>query len=304
MTDAVFTLDEYQSRRLLDYLLGIVSLLFGQSKMSGADPLVSVSSLEDEKIFLLRHTDANFDTAWKHGRAKEFDEILPYTVAIWNQSDREIIAYVVTWDCTARDGSVSVSSRIVHEFSNLRPGTGLTPGKIEPVAIPPMVESGIWSPDMSLAIENVVASFRSTEMTHLSLDGVMFADGTVIGPNRSRNVERWRAWLKAEEEVFSNVALLSVDRLKNYLSMAGEPAIALYNSARNLSREIPDPGILALMLDRSQDPREYLSLAKGYYALSALREIEQTGTSTLQNNIRNTLLPKRYPGDRSKERDK
>lgn len=50
-------------------------------------------------------------------------------------------------------------------------------------------------------VDYYAAYFSSKETIHISLDTVLFADGSVAGPNTSHWVERWRASLEAERHV-------------------------------------------------------------------------------------------------------
>ena len=78
------------------------------SSMQGGEPEVSVSSLDEERVVLLRTSDPGFYAGWTGAHQREWDKILPYTVTvvIQNNSDREVIAYAVAWHCIGNDGTV------------------------------------------------------------------------------------------------------------------------------------------------------------------------------------------------------
>ncbi|MCC6392302.1 MAG: hypothetical protein IT167_17005 [Bryobacterales bacterium] len=261
--------------------------------MSGYEPLVIVSGLDANRVSLLRHSDAGFDSAWNGQRAAEFERLLPFTVVIRNESDLDVIAYTLLWDCTSPDGTVVVTPRAVYNFIPV--GRTLPAGRKQPVFIHPAVESGAWSEEMGGLVDYYAAYFSSKETIHISLDTVLFADGSVAGPNTSHWVERWRASLEAEQHVFRAAVDASDDQLRSVLEAISKPAHEIFRAGNPSQGSLPGLGLFDVMVARSKDPAEFLPLAKGHCAQMILLEVEDVGASTVRRNLRAVLESKRYP---------
>jgi len=148
---------------------------------------------------------------------------------------------------------------------------------------------------MERLVDYYAGYFSSRETIHISLDAVLFADGSVAGPNTTHWIERWRAWLEAEQEVFGAAVGAPDDQLSSVLEVVSKPAREIFRVQNPSQGSLPAPGVLAVMMDRSKDTAEFLSLAKGHFAQMILLEVEKVGASAVKRNLQTVLKAKQYP---------
>jgi hypothetical protein len=271
----------------------------GISTMSGNQPLVTVTGLESEKLLLLSASSPGFEPAFQPGRLEGYDRLLPFTVVIKNESDQEVIAYSVVWNCRNLDGSVDKPVRSVFDFSDLRPGTHLPPRSTQIVSISTSLEAGgrAWDP----CADKLIALYAKYQDIHIALDAAVFADGSSVGPDTSHWIPRWRAWIDAEKEVFTEATQSVPSETISIMHRMAEPGSVL---ARRLSSgELGHFTAFAVLADRSGSYAECLELARGYFASAIIEEIEHGGLPTIEN-LRSILRSKVYPDVHSKYRER
>jgi hypothetical protein len=275
-------------------LLGVLTM--GAS----AQPPITVSQPEFDGVALLPSSHPDFQAALRAQRARQYDVLLPYSVAVRNDTDQEIIAYSVIWRCADASGQARNAERSVNSFATLGQGTGLMPHATHVVSLSPAVEAGsaAWDPAAEAGINRLVASLSGRAAIRISLDAVVFADGGFVGPDTARWVPRWKAWLEAEKEVFNAVVQAGGADAPALLRRLAEPGQAV---AMTYSRERVDrPEQLGVIADRwARGYADCLALAKGYFALSILNELNQGALPTLEN-LRHILGSKRYPAIHSR----
>lgn len=273
--------------------------IIGDSIMTVPNPPITISSLDEVGVVLLPPSHPEFAAGLRPGRKAEFDVIMPYTAVIKNRSEREVIAYTVLWKLTGSDGQTLIQTRSVYNFSNLRAGANL-PSSASDLVFTFSVESGrSWNAGVEADVTRLVDIYSRQKAIRIVLDAVLFNDGSAFGPNQSHSIEKWQAWLEAEEAVFTEATAASPAEVKDVLRRLAEPGLALQR--KELGKESSDPGLFGVMVDRSSKPAEYLTLAKGYFALSMLREIDERGDSVVRNNILAVLRSKQYPKVHRKE---
>ena len=260
--------------------------------MGAFEPRITVSSLESEGVVLLSYGHPNFGRVFPEQKAPEYDALLPYTVIIWNDTDREITAYSVVWYSTAPDGLVTKKLRTT------LPGVNLRPDSTQVVSLMLTLETGGLNVDPSTenAIRSLVAFFSKQAAVRISLEAALFDDGTAIGPDSEDWLTRWKAELDAEKHVFTVATSTPASEVRAVLGQLAEPAITL---ARRQS-DFQGRGQLPTLAERSTDYAECLELMKGYFALSVLDELEENRRPVLEN-IRMILKSKRYPNVHGKQ---
>ena len=277
---------------LLPLLAALAGATVTEVSLMAAAPAIFVSSLADADVHLLRSTDSDYSHGWADGEpAIGFAPVLPFTVAIQNKSSREVIAYYVTWECTATDGRVLKHTRDVFNFEKLQPGSRLTPGGIELVALNVAVEAGRWDDSLSESVLRLAMMFNSQSMIHISLDAVLFRDGTTAGPNTSHAVERWAAVLEGQAEVIDHATSTVVSALRPSLLRRAEIGVDLYRRQLQTGDQ-PDSGAVAIFLSRSMEVEAFPSLARAYYALRAVEVIDQSGTENFLGQVKLAQLDK------------
>ena len=251
--------------------------------MSASAPRVTVSSLDAYKVVLLPWSHPDFARALKPGMAREFEALLPYTAVIKNDSDREVIAYSVLWNCVGVDGRVTTGARAVDTFSILQRGANFLPHSTEVVSLQLCLEAGASQVDMATKVSmgRLVDVFSQQISIDISLDAVLFDDGSAIGSDRAGWIPRWKAWLDAEREVLTTAVQSSDTERINIL--------------RQFATGDQDPGKLAALANHSADYGECLAHARGYFSRSLLKELESGNGETSIKNVRNIIGSKTYP---------
>jgi len=269
--------------------------------VASAQPRITLSPPGFEGVALLSSSHPDFRAALKPARARQYDVVLPYSVAVRNDTEQEIIAYSVVWSCADANGRVGHAERSVNSFATLGEGTGLMPHATQIVSLLPAAEAGTseWNAAGEAATQHLVASLSSRAAIRISLDAVLFADGGFVGSDTADWAPRWKAWLNAEKEVFSAVVQAPRADAPALLRRLAEPGLA---AALMYSHESVDrPEQLGAIADRSaRNYTDCLALAKGYFALSILDELNQGTLPTLEN-VRHILGTKRYPDVHRKE---
>jgi hypothetical protein len=259
-------------------------------------PVVTVYSLEASGVELISSTHPDFDHSFGSGRSVQYDPILPYTVVIRNKSDREVIAHSVIWFCTGADGWVNRQSRTTFNFSTLQPGTNLPPHSSQVVSFLGDLEAGGHNPHgMIEAMNRMVECYSKQIAIRISLEAVLFDDGTAVGPDTGGWIDRWRAELDADKEVLTKSIQGSPDSARTVLKEYSEHALAI---AREKGDQ--DFAVLPIMSERSTDYSECFNLMKGYFARRLLDEIEENSDTALER-IRAKLKTKKYPNIKRKE---
>ncbi len=156
----------------------------------------------------------------------------------------------------------------------------------------PSVEAGRWG-GMDSSEKQVLDLLSKQKEIRISLDAVLFSDGTAFGPDQSRWIERWQALLKAEEEVYTASAAVSPAGMKGVLARLLEPALAAQRS--RFGQEVRDAEWFYHAAIRSVDYAESHGWARAYFALHTLGEIEERGAEAVGSELGRLLQAKRYP---------
>ncbi len=257
-------------------------------------PRAAVRSLESEDVVLLSSSDAGFLEAFKSPPRKEYAAILPYSVIIQNRSGQEIIAYSVVWERLEPDRRVHRGRRSWDAFAKLAPGAGLVPSSSRAVSLLLSLEAGgqTWSAGTEAQSKHLLSLWAGPSTIKMSLDAVLFADGSAAGPDTSGQIPRWKAWLDAEKEVFTKVGAQSQADAKPILLQLAEPGLAV--ARRVQGSDVQDSAVLGVMVGRTNGYDDCLALARADIALSILKELESNRLPTL-DNVRRIAQSKRYP---------
>ncbi len=157
----------------------------------------------DHKVQLVRPTDPSFESQLGSAfpgllSSKTYQHVRPMLVLVSNLGAHHVMAFVVRWQITHKDGSASILQEgVMQEASNPVALSGqwtvLAPGRSQLVS-----PSFHWSEDSytSVVAEHGVESYLRSVPTVDSdtiqpvIDGVAFDDATFIGSNESRLLER------------------------------------------------------------------------------------------------------------------
>jgi hypothetical protein len=265
-----------------------------------SQPSVTMRSLEAEQVYLLASSAPEFALALHPDRNKELDILLPYTPLIKNDSDKEVIAYSVRWICTDTNGKTGASEANIFNFSTLRPGSNLPPHKSRLVSL--IQGLGMGHPQLTQGrgdAERTVALFQKQRSIVISLEAVVFEDGSTAGRDRNHWIPRWKAYLDAERDAYGHVSQSSPAELRTSLEKLAATA---FDVARPLFQNEQRESIHLYLATRHADTYEdcYV-LMRGYYAKEFLAKIEENGEESTIQSIKEFIGSKRYPTIKRKE---
>jgi hypothetical protein len=164
------------------------------------DP-IRISDFESEGVTLTPATGADFDErsqAILDGNASPLFELKPYLAIVRNQNPRTVVAYTVSWTVTQRNGMSEVHGtqfKFPDAVAGTNNGLSLLEGREIRTGEERLVGVGfeVWPPehvntyrDFGLEEARRLMNVTSVELT---LDAVIFDDGTLLGPDRSRLAE-------------------------------------------------------------------------------------------------------------------
>ncbi|MBN9661864.1 MAG: hypothetical protein J0H49_26955 [Acidobacteria bacterium] len=141
--------------------------------------------------------------------------LFPYCVLLKNESTSRLLAILVRYELTDDKGKV-----IPHHFMlgtiNHKPHLMIPPGAF--VLITPITGLNVLlqskpapvgvqhTDELTYFISSTVDQYSKQSAISVSLDSVVFEDGTLVGPDRTKNLHRINAWISAEKEVAAALA--------------------------------------------------------------------------------------------------
>jgi hypothetical protein len=265
---------------------------------SSPAPRVTVHSLEGDGVVLVSSANPAFDPHL----APEYAAILPYTVVVTNNSPQPILAYGVVWRYTDAVGKPLVRVRNVFSGMRLDPGKGLAPGRGNAVSPVLALEAGggAWNAMIGPEVARVAGQYTAATRVDISLDSVLFADGTAVGPDTANLIVHWKGWIDAERDVLTVVAENPSASLVADLGRIADAGAFLVAQGTGAGR--PGTVEMASRADRAKTYAECYILAKAYFAQSTVEEIERGGSPTVENLLHVRQL-RVYPDVRRKDQN-
>jgi hypothetical protein len=159
--------------------------------------------------------------------------ILPFSVIVKNESRSSLIGIVIRYERTDETGIVrgdnfTMSTMRNDRRSMIHPGEMVFMSPLTGLNIIIRAQSGTVSDTNRLALDvNArVQDYVNQKEVHISLDSAVFEDGSVIGPDKTGNLERMNAWIAADQALSSELLLKRVTRAdaKVYLTSITESA--------------------------------------------------------------------------------
>lgn len=254
---------------------------------------VNIISLPEERLLLSPASSPEFKDFFSAPDA--FSDALKYAVVLKNNSDQEVIAYHVRWTWTDGFGKVTRGGAVVYNFSDLRPGKMLVPGGKH------FVSEGAWMgagprPSFDAAASQQVQSqlhtVESRRSVTISLEAVVFADGTAAGRDTDNWVPKWKAWVDAERDVLAFTGATSSGDPRQALASWQE--LAFSRAKRQVSRDVQLPDLYVLAGNSSSYEEAYV-LFRGSFASDVIQRTEQYGVESEKEMARSSLRAKQYP---------
>ena len=134
----------------------------------------------------------------------DIQDLLPFTYVLRNISNKTIIAYSSRWTLTDAMGHVNTTNATWWNLSTLTGGDVIEPKDARLVS--PIFRLGVRSygptgATLQRQVERFASLFGSKSGVELSIDTVIFDDGTAFGPDLTNTVARAQAFLDAERQV-------------------------------------------------------------------------------------------------------
>ena len=135
--------------------------------------------------------------------------VLPYAVVIKNDSPYPILGFAVTWTLTSLSGDIFTYSRTVFDPYKLLPV--VPPGDF--VFFTPSEYLGKsnlsmgqpLSTGMLGEVRNLLSDFQSQASVTVSLQAVLFSNGTSLGPDQFQSIPKLKRIVQAEFDLYTEL---------------------------------------------------------------------------------------------------
>lgn len=231
------------------YALVLVSLLAGVmvgtgvlANLTGGQAMelrIHKSDLPEHGIFLVTSADASFDElVAKHFEKGKPRALKPFAAFIRNSSTRLVVAYALTWELKDENGKSITAKTTNYSEPGILIGNEIPPDLIHTTAIEPGSERCFsWNSKIDpgrVESDDTINHIRATVEAHIArarditivLDGVIFDDGSVIGPNRTAFVDQMQALVQAKTDLLNDIAVASekgnVDQVLDSISATSQ----------------------------------------------------------------------------------
>jgi hypothetical protein len=247
-----------------------------------------IKDLPQHGLRLISPSDPSFDERLRaelKGESNEVvDSLKPFSVFLENKSERPVVAYLIQWCFTTKEGRNQYYRRALLNPQPLMDGENLSQelerqsGRIEPgsaifLSLLSTDGSGMLRAEVSpkeaeefrqgkrLDRTSLLQRFTSqaaqyTEIT-VSIDGAFFDDGTFVGPDTSNFFNQTKAVIDAKRDLLNEIAT----GLSN-LAMTRE---SLYEHLQEIANHPTD------FIDSGSTPADYYNYFKKRYASDILQ---------------------------------
>lgn len=173
---------------------------------------VAVKGLEEDGLRLVPADAPDFTRMVQRtvGRTltPELEAVLPFSVVLVNATKKRLVFYAVRWTSTSKDGAVQHDDRMYYNLTTLRGGYAVEPGAhclvsaVDALNRPPKADE---KEEFARKFHQtrIDLDFRKQANLLISLDVAIFADGEVIGPDRSRSLVHAHARLDVAKDLYA-----------------------------------------------------------------------------------------------------
>ena len=220
-------------------VVGVVTgVVAGMRRAQGMEVRFNKRDLPKHGVHIITPVDSSFDdTVLKHFKNKSPETLKPFSIFIQNSGDRMVVAYALTWEFAKKDGKVMTKTVGYSEPGILmgeeipkdpafKHTTAIEPGEVKCFTWNSQIKQEAFEtsgtadksalhqspdtqPDESSALRAMLASewSQATDLT-VSLDGVVFDDGTFVGSN-VMFFQQLQAAVNAKVDLLREIALAS-----------------------------------------------------------------------------------------------
>jgi hypothetical protein len=248
-----------------------------------AQPSIELKSLETDRVVLVPCDRFDALDLLHPRRNRQLDPMAPYSVVLRNDTDLTIVAYHIKWSTIGPDGKHSKGGESVYDIH-------ISPHSYRLISL--LRAFGTESRDGVDAAEvaeaaSLDALFKSQTALTISLEAVVFEDGTAIGPDTDNRLVRWKAFQTAERDVFSTAAE-SPGTFRNtatsWITDAEADAAMYFNNKLRT-----EDALLLAATRHASSYEEIYKLAKGYKAWRVLQAFDIQGVDQALRELRQTL---------------
>jgi hypothetical protein len=209
--------------------------------------------------------------------------LLPFSVIVNNNSQKTILGYTVVWAAVNADGEPYTDFRGLIDYVSLKPV--LVPQQASLATIlGPLEWLPLAQPSTTDVIKREFDRFESRASVTISLDAVLFQDGTTLGGDRFSTIADMRARIRAEYDLYSSVVARAD---------SGASDAQILTSLQTVSASVP-VGVSQRTLGADPYTRRY-RVYSARIAGALLQTIERGGTALMINGVRMMLQTKPYP---------
>jgi hypothetical protein len=198
---------------------------------SQSGPQVTYYGLPQSEVSLHASSSLTFQTAigtYLDGDAIAFlQPIIPYSVVVRNDGPMALIAIVVRYSLTEASGKTTTHQFMLSTMSN-RPNSMILSGEaafIGPISgmnrilrLQGQSRANLTDPArFSPQLLSRAGIYQRSSSVKIALDSVVYADGSVIGPDEAGNMERMNAWRRADIDLYSELRNRSGSGMESYL---------------------------------------------------------------------------------------
>jgi hypothetical protein len=281
---------------------------FGVKRVQAMKTRFNVKDLRESGLEIVGPLDPSFDnrvSEYFEGKSvNDLQDMKPFTIFLNNHGKTHLIAYVLKWELTRRDGIGTTSYKadgqpgILMGYSvnpHAPPGQThvISPGKSRLFSIMSPIDPGeekmMGGGTFATNEKQINLSSRSYERIRselpllanitVSLDAAFFADGTFVGPNSSHYFESIKAEIDAKRDMLAMLA--NAARSKEDLAQA-------WQSIQSISDTVPP----ALRLDSTPDEiYKYHSQTFARYILAIRDQYGQEKATQHVKDFHNSRKP-------------
>ena len=219
-------------------VVGMVTGVFaGIRRANGMQIRFNTRDLSEHGIHIVTPVDQSFDElASKHFKNRSPESLKPLSVFVKNSGSRLILAYALTWELQDKDGKRITSKTVGYSAlgvlmgdenpSNLKHTTAIEPGTVRCFNVDEQIEQDApetvsgqnttFSPQSSEAkgqsnaiLAKLTSKLSQAASVSVTLDGVIFDDGTFVGPNESSFIQQMQALVNAKVDLLREISLAS-----------------------------------------------------------------------------------------------
>lgn len=208
---------------------------------------------------------------------------LRYSALLHNDTAKSIVAYVVRWKRVSNTGQVSTRDVTLNNLPLGRVVPVMGARSIELATLIPVQQLNGLSRQDTDRVLAAVADFDTHREVSISVDLVVFADGTAIGPDESLTVAKCRGIIDGERDI--------IDDIKSRAAKGQTSAQIVQSLVAVVSAQLPP---LSEQPDEAARYRYYYQYNRRFYADHIVGLARERGSDFIHNYVHNLEAAKTW----------